>query len=225
MKSTPLNMVFKLKFQLLACALAGALLTGCASSGYQAGNKTAQDIQSAATQITNVSAQLDSTIKAMNALVDAPQSDLRPQFKDFSSSLASLQAGVQRVASLRSAMAENGKTFFDEWDQQLAVIKNEDIKARSEARKAEVSQKLMDIKRSYAEAETAFKPLMSDLQDVQKYLSVDLTTGGLDAIKEPAAKATADAAKVKTTIASLADSFKALGLAMSSVTPTQAPAQ
>ena len=165
----------------------------------------------------------------MNALVTTPQPDLRPQFKNFNSCLANLESGMQRVAGLRSGMAQNGKTFFDEWDKQLSAIRNEDIKARSEARKAEVSQQLMNIKRSYAETEGNFKPLLSDLQDVQKYLSVNLTTGGLNAIKEPAAKATADAARVKASITILADRFKALGLAMSSVTPAQpvgqAPAQ
>lgn len=209
----------------IACIAVAAIVAGCASSGYQKGNKTAEDIQTAANEIDKVSTQIDSTIKAMNALVETPQADLVPQFKEFSSSLADLKSAADKVVSLRATMAENGKAFLEQWDQQLAAIKNEDIKARSQARKEEVSKALTSIKASYAEAASAFKPFMSELQDVQKYLSVDLTKGGIDAIKEPAAKAVAQSATVKEAIAKLSGEFRSLGLAMSSSAPAQQQAQ
>ena len=116
-------------------------------------------------------------------------------------------------------MAANGDAFFAQWDAQLAQIQNEDIKARSQARKDEVAQKLLAIKRNYAEAAMAFKPFLADLQDVQKYLSVDLTQGGVASMKDTAAKATQAAGPLKDSLATVAGDFKALGLAMSSVKP------
>jgi hypothetical protein len=126
------------------------------------------------------------------------------------------------VAAARQSMADKQKEFFAKWDEQLAQIKSEDIKARSESRKDEVNKNLLAIKTSYLEASTAFKPFMANLKDVQKYLSVDLTAGGVAAIKDTVAKVNESAVPLKASIAKVAEDFKALGVSMSSVTPQPA---
>src|SRR5262249_51797739 len=120
------------------------------------------------------------------------------------------------IAGVRSKMGANSKEFLAKWDEQLATIQNEDIKARSQSRKEEVAQKLQTVKASYTEAEMAFRPFMNDLRDVEKSLSIDLTVGGIAAIKDPAAKAPKDAGPLKDSISKLASDFKALGVSMSS---------
>ena len=118
------------------------------------------------------------------------------------------------------AMADEGKEFVAKWDEQIAQINNEDIKTRSQARRAEVTEKLQAIKRSYAETEVAFRPFLSELRDVQKFLSVDLTPGGLTAINPSVTKAKANAVPLKQALGKLAADFKSVGVAMSSVAPT-----
>ena len=200
---------------------AAALLfaAGCTSTGYEKGNKAAQDIQSAANRIAALPAQIDKTLAALDDLVDKPQADLRPQFKQYSADLADVESSAKDVAAARRSMAEKSKDFFAAWDAQTAKINNEDIKARSLERKNEVAQRMESIKRSYTEAEVAFRPLMNELQDVKKYLSIDLTAGGLAAIKPTVTRAHTEAAPLTSSITQLAEQFKALGLAMSSVTP------
>ena len=200
-----------------------ALLAGCASKGYEKGDKLSANIQAASTEIGALPGKIDGTLNALNDLVNKPQSDLRPAFQAFSDQLAGLTAAAQNIAGARKSMAGNGEAFLAQWDAQLAQIQNEDIKARSQARKDQVAQEMLDIKRSYAEADIAFKPFLADLQDVQKYLSVDLTPGGVGTMKDTAAKATAAAGPLKDSIAKVAADFKALGVAMSSVTPAAAP--
>lgn len=203
---------------LAACA-ALLLVTGCASPGYNKGNQAAQDIQTAANRIAALPVQIDKTMASLDELVTKPQADLRPQYKQFTANLNDVESAAKDIASARRSMAEKSKQFFAAWDAQLAQINNEDIKARSQARKDEVSQRLESIKRSYTEAETTFSPFLSELQDIRKYLSVDLTPAGLAAIQSTVTKADADAAKLTATITQLAEQFKSLGLAMSSVTP------
>jgi len=208
---------------LATCAAALTLAAGCASSGYK-GEKTAQNIQTTATRIEGLPAMVDKTMASLDDLVNKPQADLQPQFKQFNANLAELESSAKEIGAARRSMGEKGKEFFAEWDKQLAEINNEDIRARSEARKKEVIEKMDAIKRSYTEAETAFRPFMADLKDVQKYLSVDLTAGGVAAIKPTVAKANKNAAALKTSATKLAADFKALGVAMSAVTPP-APAK
>jgi phage-related protein len=203
----------------LLTLVAVTAITGCASAGYQKGSKAGANIQDAANRIAAMPGRIDQTLAALNDLVQNPQPDLRPQFKAFSSQLAEMESDAQDIADARRSMAKSGKEFFAKWDEQLAQIQNEDIKARSQSRKEEVAQKLNAIKLSYSEAAMSFKPFLAGLKDVQKSLSVDLTAGGVAAMKDAAAKATQDAGPLKDSAAKLAAEFKALGLAMSAVTP------
>jgi len=212
------NRLITLNLLALAAMLA---LVGCASSGYEKGSKTGATIQEAADRIAALPDRIDQTLAALNDLVGNPQTDLRPQYKKFSSQLADLESDAQAISAARRSMAEHGKEFFARWDEELASIQNEQIKARSESRKEEVARKLQAIKLSYSEAAMAFKPFQADLKDVEKSLSIDLTPGGVAAMKGTAANATQRAGPLKSSAAQLAAQFKELGLAMSAAAPAK----
>jgi hypothetical protein len=53
-----------------------------------------------------------------------------------------LKSTQAAIAAARRSMAPSGKEFFAKWDVELAKLQNEGIKARSESRKADVTQKL-----------------------------------------------------------------------------------
>jgi hypothetical protein len=201
------------------CAAALLLAAGCATKGYERGNRAAQDVQTAANRIAALPLQIERTTASLDDLINKPQADLRPQFRQFNANLNEVESTARDIATARRAMGERSKEFFAAWDAQLAEINNEDIRARSQARKTEVTQRMDGIKRDYAVAEAAFRPFLSELQDVRKFLSLDLTPGGLAAIKPTVTKANANAAQLTATITQLTEEFRALGLAMSSVTP------
>jgi len=205
----------------LMLAALPALLVGCKTAGYDTGNKTAANIQTAADQIGALPAQIDKTLASLNELSEKPQADLRPQFKAYSANRSDLESAAKDIGSTHKSMVENGKAFFAQWDEQVAKIQSEDIKSRSQSRKDEVMKKLEALKAKYAEAESAFKPFMSDLKDIEQALSMDLTASGVKAVSKSAAKANKSAVPLKKSIGELSDGFKALGLAMSSVTPQQ----
>jgi len=209
----------------LLSAAAAALITGCASSGYQKSDQAAANIQKAATQIDALPAQIDKTLAALNGIVDKPQPNLVPQFKTFSSELENLKSQAQDIQDLRRKMGESGQAFLTDWDQQLAQIKNEDIKSRSQSRMDEVKKQLNDVKAHYEEAANAFKPFMSELKDIQKYLSIDLTTAGIDSLKKTVASVNKKAAPLKESIAKVGADFKDLGISLSSNAPAPAPAK
>ena len=60
----------KLIPSLLATVVAAALLAGCATSGYESGNKTATNIQKAANKISAFSGQVDTTLVSLNDLIN-----------------------------------------------------------------------------------------------------------------------------------------------------------
>ncbi len=207
----------------LALTVAVAILAGCASHNYDKGSATAAGLKESADKIQSADGQLNATLASLNNLVERPQADLRPQYKQFSDNVDDLASLAKNVDASVTAMRENGKEFFAKWSEELAGIKNEDIRNLSAARQKEVSDELMNVKKSYAATEIAFKPFMSDLRDIQKYLGTDLTPAGVASMKDVAAKANTTGATLKKAVGKLSADFKSLGIAMSAATPQPAP--
>lgn len=206
----------------LALATSLALLAGCASHNYDKGSATAAGLKESADKISAADGQLDATLASLNDLVNNPQSDLRPQYKKYSDNVDDLASLAKHVDDSVASMRKNGKEYFAKWSEQLATIKNEDIRNRSAARQKEVSDELMNVKRSYAGVQVAFKPFMSDLRDLQKYLGTDLTPAGVASMKDIAPKANATGVTLKASVDQLVADFKSLGIAMSAAAPAPA---
>jgi chromosome segregation ATPase len=204
-----------LAMKLVAIATVVGMFAGCSSpTGYQKGAQAGTAMTTAATSITRTSDQVERTLTALNDLVERPQTDLTQQFRTFTSELNTLESNARQVSSEADAMKSKGAVYFDRWNQELATIQNEDIRNRSEARKNEVSANFQAIGANYAKAEAEFKPFLSDLRDVQTFLATDLTSGGIAAVKKFATKANADAVPLRETLATLAEEFKAMGVAL-----------
>jgi hypothetical protein len=204
----------------------GALLAavaGCKTSNYQTGNATAEGLQASADKIEQAKGQVDSTLASLNDLVNNP-TNLPTQYATFSGAVTGLQASAKDVDAKVTDMRAKGAAYFQTWDEQLAQIKNEDIKSRSEARKKEVQDQFTKIKLSYTEIGDAYRPFMSDLQDIQTALGTDLTAGGIAAIKGAAQKANQDAVPLKKSGDDLSAELTNLGVAMSASAPAPAPA-
>jgi len=202
-------------------AAAAAMITGCASDNYKNSASTAATLNQSAGLITKDNTLIDESLADLNDLVANPYPDLRIQFDRFNHAVDRLGASARDVASKAGEMKSQGANYFARWDKESAQIQNEDIRNRSEIRRNEVAAHFGRISQQYDEAKTAFEPLMSDLRDVQKYLSTDLTSSGLAAIKDTSAKATRDAVPVKESLEKLADEFKSLSVSMSPTTASR----
>ncbi len=202
-------------------ALAAGLISGCATTGYEKGNSTANTLSASSHMVAKANVLIDETLANLNDLVSHPGPDLHKQFNAFNNSVNELGMTSRDVTVKSDRMKLQGAAYFKNWDDEAAMIKNEDIRKRSVARKNEVSAQFDRITKLYEETKAAFDPYMSDLRDVQKYLSLDLTSGGLLSIKDAVTKATEHAAPLKEAIGKLSGEFKDLGFTMSTKTWTE----
>ena len=196
-------------------------ITGCASNNYNRSANTAATLDQSSSMVIKGSLLIDESLADLNDLVSNPDPDLRKQFEKFNNVVGELDASAKDLASKAREMKAQGKDYFAGWDKESAQIQNEDIRNRSEARRNEVASRFDRISEQYDTTQAAFQPLLSDLRDVQKFLSTDLTAGGLAAIKDSAAKATRDAVPLKESLAKLSEEFKSLGLSMSPTTASR----
>ncbi len=206
----------------LALAAIAALLAGCASSGYEKGEKTASHLESTASEIELGKAQVQTTLDTLNDLVQKPSEDLRPQYKAFAKDVSKVVATAKRVNAKTEKLAAASQAYADQWDEQSATIANADIRARSEARKAKVLASLAQVQAQYQETKANFSPFLSDLQDLDKALSLDLTPAGVDSLKSVVAQANKHGAELAKSLDSLTTGFRDLGAKLSPLLPKPA---
>ena len=217
-----MKMTRKLNFAsnfMLAALLAA--VAGCKTTNYETGNATAGVLKASAGKLQMAKGQVDSTLAALNDLVNNPN-NLPAQYKRYSDAVAGLQSSAKDAAAEIKDMRGEGDAYFQAWDQQAALIKNVDIKTRSLSRKKEVLDRFTKVKLSYTQVSDAYRPFMSDLQDIQTALGTDLTAGGIAAIKGPAQKANQDAIPLKKAGDDMSEDLKDLGTAMYSSVPAPA---
>jgi hypothetical protein len=207
-------------FSFFALAVTGSLI-GCATTGYQQAATTASTLTRSAEISAKGNLEIDETLAKLNDLIANPSPDLRQQFNAFDKAVNALGATAKDITVKAEQMKAQGQAYFRNWDKELAKIHNEDIRRRSTARKSEVAERFDLITQRYERTKVACIPYMSDLRDIQTALSMDLTTGGLAAIKDAAAKAVVHAPALKESISKLSDEFKRLGISMSSMNPAK----
>jgi hypothetical protein len=199
-----------------ALALGMIWLAGCSTTGYKQGDRAAESAQTAALAVQTESQTLASTVTALNALVEKPAADLKPQFNNFNSALDQLVTAAKHAEAARKRLVSNYTAYFSAWTKQLTTITNADVRSESQSRKTEVSNKFDAANKSYQQSQTALRSLVDYLQDIRKALSVDLTASGLESAKPLVSNANTTAGKVKPDLEQAGTDLRALSAQMSS---------
>jgi len=202
---------------LTALALAVICVTGCQSAGYNKSTAAAVSLQTAASEVQAESHALETTIAALDDLVERPAGDLRMQYRAYRTALNRLNNSVNRTESTGNKMRQKNAAYLKSWDEQLAAMNFEHVRQSSEARKAEVTNQLKEIDTRYDDTHTAVGPLVAYLEDIRLALDADLTLAGLTAVKPIVSNAGENATKVKTAPARLSDELTSSSTRMSSI--------
>jgi chromosome segregation ATPase len=202
----------------LSSLLVVGALVGCSSSGYQKGASTGATLQKASERIALTQVSLDEVLSALSELT-AATNNLSTSYKRLAGAVSKLNSSAKNVTASAAAMQTRGEAYFQQWDKDLAQIKNEDIRSRSQARKTEVAERFARIKTHYQDARSSFTPLTSDLTDIQKALGADLTADGVKALLPIISRANREAVPVRQSLTKLAAEFHAMGVSLGQVPP------
>lgn len=196
-----------------------AILSGCASRGYNRADSAASSVRNAATRVEVGALQIDIALTALSQLVNNPAADMKPQFSKFDSAVDDLKSLSKDIAGKSESMQKKGTAYFQKWDEELARIQNEDIRNRSATRKTEVIQGFQRVQANYQFTASQLAPFISRLTDIRTALSTDLTPAGLDAIRASANSANTEGASVTKALRDLSADFKSLGISLSPAVP------
>ncbi len=187
---------------LLAITTLGILVAvgGCALTGNQRSTQTGVSMQAVEQDISRIIAQADATEASLEDLVKPGQPDVKKAFDKYSANVDDMESLEKRFFEHADKMSTQGKEYFAEWQVQGNAYTNPQIQALSEQRRADLSASFVQISESSVGVKGAFKSYMSDIREIQTYLSNDLTPKGVEAITPVAHQAIADGSGLKEAV-------------------------
>jgi 2C-methyl-D-erythritol 2,4-cyclodiphosphate synthase len=173
------------KQTLLVIGLAALLASAAQASQEQ----LAKSIQDAHLETTRTIEQLKSTLGALNELTAQKKGDLRPAYNAFCAEVPKTEAAAALTRTRVQWMAGDGRKYFRDWQKTIDGIANESLRKKAQKRMDAVNTSYGKVEASLVQAGEKFRPFLSDLADIQKFLSTDVTAGGVKAIKSTVSSA------------------------------------
>ena len=203
--------------------VATVLFTGCGTTaGYKQADKTGAGIAEFRDKIVKGKVAIDSTVAALDQVAASANTDPRKAFEHYTKALGELDSAANRVKKRGQDMKEQGQAYFKQWEKQMAEVQNPEIRNLAEQRKAKLQQAFDNIKNYTDPLKAQFEPWVSDLKDLQKYLSNDLTIAGVDAAKPLFAKTRAEGVEVQKSMDGLVGELNTIA---ATLTPAKAEAK
>jgi hypothetical protein len=175
-------------------------LAGCASTGMQRSKDTRTSMQTMDNDIQSIAVQLDATNASLDALMMPNQADVKKAFDSFSKNVSKMEGMQKDFAKHTAEMKARGKDYFEEWQKKGTAYKNPQIQQLSEQRRAELGDIYGQIAENSVGVNDAFTSYVSDIKEIQMYLSNDLTPKGIEAIAPTSRKVVDDGDSLKDAI-------------------------
>jgi chromosome segregation ATPase len=176
------------------------ILGGCATTGMDRSEKASNSIREVDTEIRKMIVQIDVTAVSLDSLVNSLQPDLKKQFDKYSDNLARLDSEGKKVLKRTEEMKSRNKEYFGEWEKQGDSFTNEDIRQLSTERRNKLAEIYARVPASASGIKGTYHAYLTDLKEIQKFLSTDLTPKGIEAITPVAQKSVQDLEVLKTSL-------------------------
>ena len=173
------------KQTLLMIGLAALLASATQASQEQ----LAQSIRDAQLETSRTSTQLKSMLGVLNGLTAQKKGDLRPAYTAFCTELPKTEAAAEQTRKRVQWMAGDGRQYFKTWQKTIDGIASDSLRKKAQKRLDTVRKSYDAVETSLVQAGEKFRPFLTDLTDIQKFLATDVTAGGVKAIKSTVSSA------------------------------------
>jgi len=195
----------KLRFQSTVFFIAvflGAItiLSGCATTGMDRATKSTNSIQTVEEDYKQALVQIDATRGSLENLSGPVQNDMKKAYDSYTDNVNKMEKIGKKLDSHTEKMRTRGNDYFMEWESSYT---NPDIREISERRRIEMREVYAKIPEASIGVKGALKSYLTDISEIQKYLSNDLTPQGIVAIGPIAQRAVTDGDNLKVTIKSV----------------------
>jgi hypothetical protein len=142
------------------------------------------DLRDAVMQVDAVDASIDTLLSADGAI--------NPAFERYAKNVEEMERVGEELEQHADALRTQGFDYFAEWREQTAEVTNPEVAKISDERHEETRAAFTELARSSANVKRTLQTYISDLRDIETYLSNDLTPAGVKAIQPVAEQAQKD---------------------------------
>lgn len=142
------------------------------------------DLRDAKMQVDTVDTSIDTLLSA--------DGSLNPAFERYARNVEEMERVGKELEQHVDAMRSQGFDYFAEWREQTTEVSNPDVVDISESRHEESRAAFTELTRSGVDVKRTLQTYISDLRDIETYLSNDLTPAGVKAIEPVAEQARKD---------------------------------
>ncbi len=140
-------------------------------------------IENARSESAKIRSQVGLTLEELNRL-QKDSIELRPQFDKYVAELVKMEEQARIAGERAASMGDQGKAFFQAWENQINTIANADIREQAKERYSKRLKSYSRISNAAIEARDQLLPFMSDLNDIKKMLDIELTRGTVKAVQK-----------------------------------------
>jgi chromosome segregation ATPase len=177
-----------------------AFLGGCATTGMDRSVKASNSIKEVDSEIRKMSVQIDATAASLYTLVNTGKPDLKKSFDSYTDNLAKLDKEGNKVLKRLDEMRSKNKEYFEEWEKEGDAFTNPEIRELSTERRNRLAEIYARVPAAGAGLKGSYHAYLTDLKEIQKFLSTDLTPKGIEAITPVANKSVQDLDSLKISL-------------------------
>ena len=155
------------------------LLCGCATAGYRRASLTRSVLTDARTVTVRAQQQIDVAVQTLQDLSSQETNDLRPPYDRFATAITSLGVQVDRLANRSRVIQKLSDAYVAAWEKELGLYRGAATRTRSAERRGAVMERFQGLNQQFQTADQSLRPLLVDLKDMHRYLSIDLTLAGV----------------------------------------------
>jgi len=139
-------------------------------------------MQTVDTDIKEVIVQLDAIGSSLDELTKPGQADVKKAFELYSNNVSKIEKMEKDFVKHADAMKTSGEVYFEAWDKQQDSYDNPEIQRLSDERRVALGRTYDRIGQNSVGVKEAFRTYVSDVNEIQTFLSNDLTNRGITSI-------------------------------------------
>ncbi len=178
-------------------------MSSCGSTGMQRSEKTSTTMETMDKDIKIVITQLDNTNASLEALMRPNQQDIKKAYDVFKENVSKMESKEKDFINHAEEMKKRGKEYFAEWEKEGNEYSNPQIQKLSEQRRQELGSIYDEIAERSVGVKESYRIYLSDIREIQIYLSNDLTSKGIETISPVAKKIASDGDNLKYALSRL----------------------
>lgn len=169
--------------------------------GQKSADKAAEDRLGFRKSVLAIRGQIDSTLKALNAIVEGKDAKARKSaLKQYGEEVKGMEKEIEKTRDYAQKMKERGQAYFKQWEKSMKGVTNESLKASANERREALKAQYDKVESGIEQAKEVSGRFWKNVQDLQKYFANDMSDSAIATSAELVATTNADGKKIQESI-------------------------